>query len=164
MARADPGAFVIGVDADSSSLVDPSRRAARRKGGVPNAMFVVAAVEALPPELDGLVDDVRIHFPWGSLLRSLLLADPAVILPLARICRTGASVQVVWSLTPRERGTGLLAADPRALVATLAGLGLAVDELREASPEEVVATGSSWAKRLGVGRARPATLLRARRR
>jgi hypothetical protein len=42
--------------------------------------------------------------------------------------------------------------------------GLAVKEIRPASIEEIRATGSSWAKRLGAGSSRPVTRLLATRR
>jgi hypothetical protein len=43
-ARADPRVLAIAVDSDASGLHDVSRRAARpiRKGGLPNALFLVA--------------------------------------------------------------------------------------------------------------------------
>jgi 16S rRNA (adenine(1408)-N(1))-methyltransferase len=77
-ARAEPRALVIGLDADASRMSEASRRAARKpgKGGLPNALFVVAAAESLPCELDGLVDAVTIQLPWGSLLRSVLVREP----------------------------------------------------------------------------------------
>jgi 16S rRNA (adenine(1408)-N(1))-methyltransferase len=81
------------VDANAAAMAVASRRAAAapRRGGLPNALFVVAAAEALPPELDGLADTVTVHFPWGSLLRGLLRADPAVMTGLTRLMRPGAT-------------------------------------------------------------------------
>jgi hypothetical protein len=65
---------VIGIDANAASMADASRRAARpvKRGGLPNALFVVAAAENLPSELGGWAEAVTVHFPWGSLLRGLL--------------------------------------------------------------------------------------------
>lgn len=163
-ARALPEALVIGIDADAASMVESSRRAARRSGGLPNALFVAAAAEALPPELDGLVDDVRIQFPWGSLLEGLVRAEPAVLRSLARVCRPGGSLRAIWSLTKHERGTGLLDVDLAWLPSAFRPYGFEAEAPRPATPDEIVDTGSSWAKRLGVGRARPAIALRARRR
>src|SRR2546426_7896288 len=42
-----------------------------------NVLFLQAAVEDLPAELDRVADEIHIHFPWGSLLRALLLGDQA---------------------------------------------------------------------------------------
>lgn len=164
MARARPDALVIGVDADAASMVEASRRAARPRGGLPNALFVVSSVEELPAELDRVADDVRIHFPWGSLLRGLVLGDPATLRPIARISRDRATLRAIWSLTAHERSTGLLGTDLSELPERLGSLGFRVEELGAASVGEIARTHSSWAKRLGVGRVRPATRLWARRR
>lgn len=163
-ARAHPDALVIGVDAVAASMVRASRRAARARDGLPHALFVVAAVERLPVELDGIADEIRIHFPWGSLLRGIVRGEPAVLGPVARISRDGTVLRVLWSLTDRERGIGLPAFDPVELRDRLDAVGFELEELREATAAEIAATGSSWAKRLGVGRRRPATCLQARRR
>ena len=73
-ARQNPSALVIGVDTDASSLREPSRRAARpiRKGGVPNALFLVADASVVLTALRGRVQELRITLPWGSLLRLVL--------------------------------------------------------------------------------------------
>ena len=64
-AAVHPDLLVIGVDADAGSMVEASRRAARatKRGGLSNALFVVAAAEAVPAELDGRADALTVHFP-----------------------------------------------------------------------------------------------------
>ena len=46
-AAAGPDTLVIGVDASAGAMAEASRRAAgpTRRGGLPNALFVVAAAE-----------------------------------------------------------------------------------------------------------------------
>ena len=104
-AAAEPDTLVVGVDANAAAMAEASRRAARRpdRGGLANALFVVAAAEALPAGLDGLADRVTVHFPWGSLLRGLLAADPAVLGGLARVLRPGATLSMLVSATDRDR-------------------------------------------------------------
>ena len=60
-------------------MAKSSRRAARpvSHGGVPNALFVVAAAERPPTELLSIADELTINFPWGSLLRGALAFDDA---------------------------------------------------------------------------------------
>ena len=158
-ARADPRALVIGIDADASSMLEASRRAER--GPVPNALFVVAAVESLPRELHGVADEVRIHFPWGSLLRGIVDADRTVLSGIAGLCAHGATLTAVLSIIERDRRVGArLSDDLRDLRSGFARHGLILVEARPATPDEVVATRSTWAKRLGAGSRRPATLLR----
>ena len=49
------------MDAQAKALEKISEKIHRKpaKGGLPNVLFVQAAVENLPPELDGVVDEVR---------------------------------------------------------------------------------------------------------
>jgi hypothetical protein len=51
-----------------------SRRAALpvRKGGLPNALFLVDDASAALTALQGRLHEVRITLPWGSLLRRVL--------------------------------------------------------------------------------------------
>jgi 16S rRNA (adenine(1408)-N(1))-methyltransferase len=154
---------VIGVDADAASMVEISRRAARER--LPNALFVVASVEDLPPELDEVADIVRIHFPWGSLLRGIATADATIVGPLARVCGIGGAVTALVSIMDRDARVGArLPDDPAALARGFARHGLALTEMRPATQDEVVSARSSWAKRLGAGSRRPVMLLRWARR
>jgi 16S rRNA (adenine(1408)-N(1))-methyltransferase len=167
-AAAEPDRLVVGVDASAAAMAEASRRAGRRpeRGGLPNALFVVAAAEALPPELDGLADLVTVHFPWGSLLRGLLAADPAVVGGLARVLRPGATLSMLMSSTARDRGAGVGSIDRRALAAPADAYdrhGLAVTRVRPATPADVAASRSTWGKRLGAGGRRPAWRLEATR-
>jgi 16S rRNA (adenine(1408)-N(1))-methyltransferase len=165
-AAAQPDRLVVGVDANAAGMTAASRRAAARpsRGGLPNALFVVAAAEALPAELDGVADLVTVHFPWGSLLRGLLDADPATMTDLTRVLRPGATLQLLLSSTVRDRGAGVApiqAATLHALAESYATWGLAVTQLRPATVADVAAAHSTWGKRLGAGTRRPAWLLRA---
>ena len=101
-ARENPNKFYIGVDANTKPLEKPSMKATRKpaKGGLPNAMFVQAAVEDLPEELDGVADEIHIHFPWGSLLRAVTTADEKALASLRRIAAPGCLLEIVIGLDP----------------------------------------------------------------
>jgi 16S rRNA (adenine(1408)-N(1))-methyltransferase len=60
-----PDRLVVGIDASAAAMAEASRRAAAnpRRGGRPNALFVVAGAEALPPELDGAAEWLTAWFP-----------------------------------------------------------------------------------------------------
>jgi 16S rRNA (adenine(1408)-N(1))-methyltransferase len=167
-ARAEPCAFVIGIDASAAAMADVSRRAAgpARRGGVPNALFVLAAAERPPTELLGIADEVTINFPWGSLLRGALACDDAAARGIAALLNPGARLSVLVSVTTRD-ALELPELDDPGATAELAGRwadhGLRLDSLCPATESEVAATRSSWARRLGVGRARPAWLIVLRR-
>ena len=162
-ARLDPSRLIIGIDAHADGMRVASRKA--HKAGLSNAVFVVAAAESLPEELAGTADRVTVTLPWGSLLRGLVLGEGPILAEIAAVCSPGGEVTVLWSLTERDAaqldGRDV---DETCIESAFARSDLAVTQLRTATAQEIVATGSSWAKRLQVGRARPATLLRATRR
>ena len=155
----EPTTLAIGVDADAASMRETSRRVARaaKRGGLPNALFVVAAVEALPDELHAIADEVRVTFPWGSLLRGVVGADATVLAGIARVAKPGAQVRAMFSVTELD-GLDITDAVDRA---AFESYGLRVIEERPATADEIAATGSSWAKRLRAGVDRPVTLVRA---
>jgi 16S rRNA (adenine(1408)-N(1))-methyltransferase len=102
---------------------------------------------------------MTINFPWASLLRGVLGGDEAVLAGIARLAAPGASISSLVSVVPRD---GVPAVPPEGeLAAAYARHGLRLVEARPATADEIAASGSSWAKRLRAGRARPATLLRA---
>ncbi len=142
-ARARPDVLVVGVDANAAAMAEASRRAASsaRRGGLENALFVLAAAESPPVELRGRADLVTIHFPWGSLLDGVLGRNPAVAAGLASLLKPDGELIAMVSLADRDHAGSIDGIRP------LDGLG--PTEVRPASTDEVVATRSSWAKRLG---------------
>jgi 16S rRNA (adenine(1408)-N(1))-methyltransferase len=167
-AAACPDQLVIGIDASAASMIDASRRAARpaKRGGLSNALFVVAAAETLPPELAGIADAVTVHFPWGSLLRGLLLADPEILANVAGIMRGGATLTVLLSVTEHDRIEGINSLDEEAVTAlapAYAAFGLALESCRPATIDDLDRSHSTWAKRLAAGSARPVWRLQFRR-
>jgi 16S rRNA (adenine(1408)-N(1))-methyltransferase len=107
--------------------------------------------------LCGLAESLTVNFPWGSLLRGVLGHDDAVLAGVARLLAPGARASVLVSVVPRDGVSPMPAGE--ALAAAYARHGLALLEARAATPAEVAASGSSWAKRLRAGTARPVTFL-----
>lgn len=83
-------------------MADASRRAAAKpaRGGVANALFLQAALEALPPDLNGLASHVTVNYPWGSLLRAVALPDPGLLGRIAALARPDATIDVVVNMQP----------------------------------------------------------------
>ena len=149
-AAARPETFVLGLDASADAMARSSRRAP------PNAVFVAAAAER--PPLTGIADTVTINFPWASLLRGVLGYDETVLAGIAQLAAPGATVNALVSVIPRD---GVPAVPPvDELEAAYARHGLRLVEARAATAAEIAASGSSWAKRLRAGSARPVTLLK----
>lgn len=169
-ARQNPKKFYIGIDPNVRPLEKISEKIYRKpaKGGAPNALFIQAAVEDLPAELDGVADELHVHFPWGSLLRAVAAGDVAVLRNLRRICAPGALLEVVLGLDPARDQTELerLGLVPLALEfidQQLASRYLAAGfELRERgiiAASEWPEFNTSWAKRLHQSDQRPITYL-----
>lgn len=172
-ARRNPRKFYIGVDANPRPLEKISEKIHRQpaKGGVTNALFVQAAVENLPAELDGVADEVHVHFPWGTLLRAVAVGDEAVLRQLRRVCAPGALLEIVIGYAPERDGTELERLGVPAL--SLDYLDTAVTPRYKEAGFEVIDRGlvqaaewdrmqTSWAKRLRGGRGRSAFFLIAR--
>lgn len=158
-ARQNPNNFYIGIDPNTRPLEKISEKIHRKpaKGGAPNVLFIQAAVEDLPSELDGVADEVHVHFPWGSLLRSVATGDVEVLGSLRRICAPGALLEVVLGLDPeRDRseierlGIGSLSTEfiDDTLVPRYATAGFEVTERGVLESSEWSKFDTSWARRL----------------
>src|SRR5262249_62242575 len=139
-------------------MPDAWRRMQRQK--LANLLLVAARAEELPPELDGIVDAVTIHFPWGSLLAGVLDVDTGrVAAGLARITHPGSDVTAVLSVTERETRLGLPPLDTSlgpTRAARYAAHGFTLAEWRPARRRASAATRAAWGERPGGGRKRPA--------
>ena len=139
-ARREPAALVVGIDASSAGMAESSLRAAKpvRKGGLPNAWFVVAAAECPPPELAGIAAEVTVSLPWGSLLRGTLALEDAAAASagIANLVAPGGRIRALVSIDARDR--------------------LDVPRPEQTPVAEIAATASSWARGLHAGRDRPA--------
>jgi len=75
------------------------------KGGLPNVLFIQAAIENLPAELNAAADEIHIHFPWGSLLRAVALGDENILAALKRIAAPEAELEIVIGIDPERDRT-----------------------------------------------------------
>lgn len=151
---ADPRAFVIGIDANAAGMAESSRRAAQRRGdrGADNAIFLVAAAEALPGPLAGAASLVTVTMPWGSLLRGVLGLDTVALAGIASVVAADGRVEALVSVIPADRIDGItnLARASEAQIADAwRSVGLELQSMSPATVDDVRATRSSWARRLG---------------
>jgi 16S rRNA (adenine(1408)-N(1))-methyltransferase len=150
-------------------MAESSLRAARpiRRGGLPNALFVIAAAERPPDELCALAAEVTILFPWGSLLRGALAIDDRLeaAAGIAGLVAPGGVVRALVSIDPRDGLAipALASADRAGLAARWACHGLTLTRFEPARIGEIDASGSSWARRLAAGRERRVWRLELRR-
>jgi 16S rRNA (adenine(1408)-N(1))-methyltransferase len=153
-AAAEPATLVFGVDAAADAMAEASRRAERAR--IANVLFLATGAEALPATpLVGAADLVTVTFPWGSLLRGVTGLDEAALAGIAATVRPdGGRVSVLASVIPADGVAGLAELDTGAapaIDATWAAAGLRLEAMRPATPAEIAATRSSWARRLAAG-------------
>lgn len=164
-AQSDPRKFFIGIDANRRPLEKISEKIHRRpaKGGLPNVLFVHAAVEDLPDELGGIASEVLVQFPWGSLLRGVAAGNEVVMRNLRQICVPGARLQITIGLDPeRDRHEWERLELPRIsadYVNTILELryrkaGFRIAAVDELSSLERTKFQTSWARRLHSGSGR----------
>jgi 16S rRNA (adenine(1408)-N(1))-methyltransferase len=169
-ARLNPNKFYIGIDPNTPPLEKISEKIHRKpaKGGAPNVLFVQAAVEDLPVELDGVANEVHVHFPWSSLLRAVAAGEIEVLRNLRRICATGALLEVVIGLDPERDQSEIqrLGIAPltlefidNILAPNYAAAGFQIVERGIIAAAEWPRIETSWAKRLQGNEGRYITYL-----
>jgi 16S rRNA (adenine(1408)-N(1))-methyltransferase len=172
-ARQNPQKFYIGIDANAQPLAKISEKIYRKpaKGGLPNVLFIQAAVEALPAELDGVANEVHVHFPWGSLLRAVATGEEAALRGLRRLCAPGALVEIIIGLDPERDqsaietlGLELLTPEfiEKTLVPRYEASGFEVLKYGVLGPSDWPKLTTSWARRLQGNPGRVLTYLIAR--
>ena len=141
-----PNHFVIGVDSCRENLHEYSR------AKLPNLLYIIASAQNLPQELNGLISNITINFPWGSLLESLLIGDPKLMSGLASISRSVTTVEI------RLNGGALtevgwdLEAGVEKIYANLLEAGWQVNIPTLMNTNALRSFPSTWAKRLAFGR------------
>jgi len=160
VARRRPDALIVGLDAGPDAMRKTAARAAAKpaRGGVPNAVFVWAAVEDLPAELTD-VTEVHCLMPWGSLLRAFVEPNEHVLRGVAERCRSGADFLLTLNLhawrppVPEVGDTPEPTPDSVAeLAATYAAAGWRIDSADYLDAAGIAELGTSWTKRLGSSR------------
>ena len=164
-----PERLFVGLDANAAGLRAISGRAARERR--PNVIYVRAAIESLPRELDGIADRVTVVLPWGSLLAAVAQPSLEGLAGLRAACQHGAELTVVMGSDAakdqaelRRLGVPSLQADGLAarMEAGYRAAGFRIDRVRALAPDELRRFPSSWARRLAFGGTRAFAQLAAR--
>ena len=146
LAKRHPAMFVVGLDA----CRDPLRQAARRAPD--NLVFVAANIAALPEDLAGRADRLSINFPWGSLLKSLVCDDPAVMEGLLGLGRAGTQLELlVNGEALATLGSSVQDGGDR-IRRNFSQRGLTVSPPRILDKAALRAVPTTWAQRLAFGR------------
>lgn len=163
-AQKNPQTFYIGIDSNADNMCDRSHKAAKspKKGGLANLVYVHAAVEDLPEELNDLATELTILLPWGSLLKAAAGQDISLLKNIAKLCRVDAKLRVVLGYQAQSEPGVIKELDlplltPEYLDTTLkkayreAGFEI---QWRYINQEELKSLDSTWAKRLAYGKKR----------
>ncbi len=166
LASAHSDWLVVGLDALDEPMGEMAHKALRKpaKGGRANVLYLRAAVEALPDELLGIADEVHVLLPWGRLLEGIVLARDDVVQGLAALGRPGAHVDItlngeIWEESTPTRYEHLPVPTPGYIAEVVtpgfARAGIHLAPARYLPADEAKAVATTWARRLGHGRAHP---------
>ena len=153
LAEKNPSWFVIGVDACRENLREHSR------AKLPNLLFVIASAQELPREFGGLISQVTINFPWGSLLESLLVNDAKLMRGLKSVSRPKASLDLRLNGGALAEIGKTLEAGADGVYCNLLQAGWQIYQPRLMDASALKKFPSTWAKRLAFGRDPRAILL-----
>ena len=162
MAKENPDRFIIGIDPAQKGLEKVSAKIYQKpaRGGLKNALFVLADVESLPEELNGLANQVFINFPWSSLLKGIILVEDKTWHSIKRICQKGAIIDLVLGydeisesdkLNLPKFDSGYI---KKEMAPKLVKRGFEFVKIKELTNKDLKAYPSSWAKKLGFGKER----------
>ncbi|HEX2996248.1 MAG TPA: class I SAM-dependent methyltransferase [Anaerolineales bacterium] len=146
LAAGNPDWLVIGVDACRENL------RAHSQAKLQNMLFIIAAAQSLPRELNGWVSHLTINFPWGSLLEGLLRGDPALLNGIASACRATASIDLRLNGGALSEAGTTLEAGTEMIHANLLRAGWQIAPPAPMNARELRSFPSTWAKRLAFGR------------
>jgi len=158
----NPNRLYIGIDPIKKQMQASSRKVARKK--LPNVLFIVASAENLPWELNEIVDEVKIIFPWGSLLNYVANCDLEKIQKIRNLLKKDGTLEIVFGYTKDKEpvetgrlGLEILSEDylKDFLVPKYKQAGFSLLKMEKLEKKEFPDIGSSWSKRLDFGSKRP---------
>ena len=141
-----PNHFVIGADSCRENLHEYSR------AKLPNLLYIIASAQNLPQELNGLISNITINFPWGSLLESLLIGDSKLMSGLASISRSVTTVEIRLNGGALTEVGWNLEAGAEKIYTNLLQAGWQVNIPVLMNTNALRSFPSTWAKRIAFGR------------
>ena len=107
LAREYKELFAIGIDASGDSMIEYSVRSKKKeaKGGAPNLLYCISAIEEVPRELWCRGDALTVLLPWGSLLEGMVKGEETILKNIVRLGKgTGTSFMTVFSYSTLHEG------------------------------------------------------------
>lgn len=141
-----PNDFVIGLDSCRENLVEYSR------AKLPNLLYIIANAQHLPYELHGLISQININFPWGSLLQSLLNGDANLFCGLEQISSPHTFINLYLNAGALNEQGWTLENGVDQIQINLMRMGWQMDGQKEMNIQTLKKFPSTWSKRIAVGR------------
>jgi 16S rRNA (adenine(1408)-N(1))-methyltransferase len=165
LAKEHPSRFIIGIDLSKENVRELSAKIYKKpsRGGLKNALFVLASAFDLPSELNNIVNQVFINFPWGSLLKGVVSVDDKLWNGIKRVCKRGAFIDVLFGYdqsldrTETERlNLPNLDLDyiQKTMIPRLISLGFSVSKAEIFDGKDVFDYPSTWAKKISFRQGR----------
>lgn len=165
IAKENPSRLVIGIDPNAKGIEKYSAKIYKKpaKGGLENALFVMASVEDLPKELDGIANQVFINFPWGSLLAGIVKVEDNCWDNIKRICKKGAYIDLLFGYDEKIDRSEIKRLNLpvlsrnfiyKILIPKLQDIGLEVIEAKQLTANQLTNYPSTWAKKMVFGKER----------
>ena len=165
-AKENPDKFVIGIDPNPKALEKVSSKIYKKtqKGGLSNALFVLANVEDLPFELKGVANEINIILPWGSLLKALAAGDTKVLKNISQLAAEDATIEIVMGYNLDREADKIQSLDlpslsldyiNQTLLPLYEEAGIEITDTKQLTPEDLKTLNTTWSKKLSFGQDRP---------
>jgi len=159
LAREFPDRFIIGIDPNAQGMEKLSGKVGKKpeRGGVENALYVVADVANLPTELNAVADQVFINLPWGSLLQGIVLGDETTWKNIRNICKPGAIMDILCGYSEQRESAQMeqLGMPPLyeqmiqdEMIPKIQKIGFHAQEVSAITADRLGDYPSTWAKKL----------------
>ena len=151
----------IGIDTNEKQMMKYSREIQRKK--LNNALLILGSLELLPKELEGFADTVYIHFPWGSLLKSITQPIKPDLKKLSDLLKNDGVMKIVLGYSKKFEANEINRLNlpeldsnyiKENIIPIFQTIGLKNTELEETQKIELKEIESTWSKKLSFGKTR----------
>ncbi|MDQ2086443.1 16S rRNA (adenine(1408)-N(1))-methyltransferase NpmA [Herbivorax sp. ANBcel31] len=172
-AKSNPNNFYIGIDPVAENMTEFSSKSIKKpaKGGITNALYVIAAAEDLPCQLDNKADNIYINLPWGSLLEGVVKGNSVILNNVVKIAKPPKADVEIWftynnlheagEMSRRELPNLSVEYIKSNLIPIYQSCGIDIVETDIVTNEDLKKFDTQWSKRLGFGRARDVFRIKA---
>lgn len=165
--------FYIGIDANFAGLEEISHKSDRKpaKGGLENIIFIHSAAEQLPDELNEIADEVQVNFPWGSLLKGVILAEDDFMNNITKVSKDRAVLEIITTYDDKfeerfRKDSNLPELTFEYINKNLRNnyrkFGITIEKIQELNEEEKQQIQSSWGKQILSKRSRKVFYIKCR--